>query len=111
MATDNDEVRIINAVKAAMASLPPRPKVEGVMLELDTDEAGDPAVFITMILADRTPDSDWVTSKLEPIAEQVREAVRGSGAGRYPYVRFARSADVPKAGGFDAEERVWRRVG
>jgi hypothetical protein len=107
----NETAQIAEALKALTDRFSADPRVEGTMIELDTDEAGDPSAVITVILAEDTSDNDWTSAKLEPIAEYIRSAVRVSGVSRYPYVRFAKWSDVPNLGGFGPDERVWKRVG
>lgn len=113
MAMNDESKRIQKAVETALSALSTAtpPRVEGALVELETDEAGDPAVVVTVILADDTEDADWVSAKLDPIAEAVRAAIRNSNVDRYPYVRFTKWADVPRVGGLDPDEQVWRRVG
>lgn len=111
MAKASETDRISKAVHDALGRISSPPQVKGALIEFETDEAGDPAVVVTVVLADETGDSDWVSSKLDPIAEAVRAAVAAIGADRYPYVRFAKWSDVPKIGGFGPDERVWKRVG
>jgi hypothetical protein len=106
----DDAKQIAEALKG-LTERPPPPHIQGTLIALETDEAGDPAAVITVFLADKTPDSDWVSSRLDPIADFVRNAVRESGVDRYPYVRFAKWSDAPKVDGFDADDALWRRVG
>ncbi len=98
---------LLAALKPIPDAVRPPPKVVGVMFELGDDEAGDPAAFITVLLDDGTPETDWVSAKLEPIADVVRKAVHERGVGRWPYVRFARVSD---AGGPDADAPAWRKI-
>lgn len=111
MAKVNDAEQIAKALDGLSGRLPGPPRVQGMFLELGVDEAGDPAAFVTVLLVDKTPDSDWVSAKLDPIASAVRTAVRASGVDRWPYVRFARWSDAPAVGSFDPNEHAWRRVG
>lgn len=103
--SETDEM--VAALKAIPNSVRPPPKVVGVMFELGQDEAGDPAAFITVLLDDDTPEKDWVSAKLDPIADTVRKAVHARGVERWPYVRFARRSD---AGGPAADSPAWRKI-
>lgn len=99
--------QILIAVKSALDAAKRPPTVVGQMIELGTDEANDPAVFITVLLKDDTPEGEWVSSNLDPIADAVRKAVSARGVDRWPYIRFARRSD---ASGPDGDDRAWKPV-
>lgn len=98
MSLPNESERIRTTLESVPASLPSHPKVVETRFELGTDEAGDPAVYVVVLLDDSTSDADWVSSKLEPIAQRVRAALHEAGIARWPYVRFARPSDYRAAG-------------
>lgn len=96
MASETDRIRSL--LKKLAPSLPRRPKIRDIRFELGADEAGDPAVFVTVLLDDSTRDEDWIAPKLDPIAQRIRDELHKEGAGRWPYVRFARPSDLKRAG-------------
>jgi hypothetical protein len=57
---------------------------------LESDQTGDPAVTVTVQLADETPDDDWTSENLDPIAVKIRRRIQAQGTGRWIYVRFTK---------------------
>ncbi len=74
------------------------PTVIGTRFELGSDQGGDPAVFVTVLLDEATKDEDWTSPKLDPSADRIRALLRGTGTARWPYVRFARPSDLKAVG-------------
>src|SRR5438477_7717973 len=107
MVAKSEMERVVEAIRGVVA---PKgsPRVAGHLIDAGVDEADDPAVFITVLLADETTSAEWISTKLDPIAEAVRAAVRGTGTVRWPYVSFARLSD---AGGTDVDRPEWTAAG
>ena len=94
-----DEARTIQeALQNVVQTTADVPRLEAFRLELGTDQAGDPAAFVTAILEERTPDEMWTSDHLDPIESRIRAAVEASGSDRWVYVRFARPSDLRAAG-------------
>ncbi len=55
---------------------------------LDTDSAGDPAVWIWVILQDATAESAAFPACTEPVRSTIAQALREAEIDRWPYVRF-----------------------
>ena len=94
--TETDQIRA--ALATVPTSFPGHPRVVETRFKLGSDEAGDPAVFVVVLLDENTSDADWTSPKLEPIAERFRAALDDAGIARWPYVRFARPSDYRAAG-------------
>lgn len=88
------ETQIIDGLlKADLLNLTGSPRVVDCEYSLGVDQADDPAVFITAYLDEATKDSEWVTARLQPIIDGVRQRFTDAGVDRYVYVRFARPSD------------------
>lgn len=98
MARASETDRIQATLDGLPRSSPPSPTIVGTDFELGTDQADDPAVFIVVFLDERTKDKDWISTKLDPIADTIRNALREAGVERWVYVRFARPSDLKAAG-------------
>jgi hypothetical protein len=78
--------------------LPSFPRTVGLHFDVGTDDAGDPAVYIVVLLDESTRDEDWTSDKLDPIADLIRGALRGAGVSRWPYVRYSKPSELRAAG-------------
>ena len=96
MAAEFDEIRRI--LETISGPQPSRPSVVGTRFELGIDQADDPAVYVTVLLDDKTKSKDWTSPKLDPIADRVKEAIRAGGIAHWPSVRFATPSDLKAAG-------------
>ena len=74
MATPMEDL-VNGALGTAKAAFPASPKVVDFRIRLGTDWVGDDAVFVWVILDDRTPKSKLHHANFKPIGEQVRVAV------------------------------------
>jgi hypothetical protein len=63
--------------------------IEDVRAQLDLDQTGDPAVFVTVVLAENTPESAWTSKHLDPISELLYTTLQDADLDRWIYVRFA----------------------
>lgn len=94
MAVPSDYDRVNAALKSASTSAPAGPKIVDTRLELGMDEAGDAAAFITVVLDESTRGDEWTSANLRPIADHIKNSLRDSGIGYWPYVRFAKPSDL-----------------
>ncbi len=94
----NEVEQIESALRAITHSMPAGPRVVDLRFDLGVDEAGDPAIFVVVLLDEGTKEKDWVSPRLDPIADRVREALRAAEVRRWPYVRFAKPSDLKTAG-------------
>ncbi len=94
----DEPARIQEAIDRARGQLPARPVVVDVRFELGDDSTGDPAVFVMTLLDEQTRDEEWTSENLDPIVDQLTEAVVGTGLDRLVYVRFARPSEASSNG-------------
>lgn len=90
--------RIRTVLDEVARSLPEWPKVVQVEFELGVDGAGDPAVYITVLLDESTRSEDWTSANLEPIEDRIQAALQEAGIERWPYVTFIRPSEWRAAG-------------
>lgn len=99
---NRDEERLIaetlNKFKDAINSGKSEPTVVRCDYELGTDQAEDPAVFVTVLLDDSWRDEDWTLERMLLLENQVRSTLWSAGVSRWAYVRFLRPKDVKAAG-------------
>jgi hypothetical protein len=89
---------IRTVLDSVQRSLPPIPRTVGMHFDVGTDEAGDPAVYVVVLLDEGTRDEDWTSEKLDPIAQTIRAALRAAGVSRWPYVRYSKPSELRAAG-------------
>lgn len=78
--------------------LPDRPKVLDIQFRRVLDSMGEPALYITVVLDDATPDEDRRWAMLKPIRDAVQDTIWNAGIDRYPYVSFATASELAEAG-------------
>src|SRR5438552_15823840 len=81
------------ALDTARPSFPATPRVVDVKHQVGTDATGDNAVRIWVILDDATPEAQLRHANFQPIADQIRGAIRkalreGPQFDLVPYVYF-----------------------
>jgi hypothetical protein len=68
------------------------PKVERVRFVVGPDSTGETAIFVWVVLSDRTPEAELRHVNFQGFADEVREtirvALRGYGITLFPFVRF-----------------------
>jgi hypothetical protein len=90
--------RIQSVLDSVQRSLPAFPRTVGLQFDVGTDTAGDPAVYVVVLLDESTREEDWTNENLEPIAQMIRHAIRSAGVGRWPYVRYSKPSELKAAG-------------
>jgi hypothetical protein len=81
------------SLEALAPRLPERPRIDHIESYAFTDQVGDPAIQIIVVMEDPvTWDTRW--DDLKPIKEAVVAAVRETGDERFPYVRFVNADEV-----------------
>jgi hypothetical protein len=68
--------------------LPARPVVERIEWYKANDQIGDPAFFITVVLAEGTSDDERHWQDLGPIERRLGDALSAAGYAEWPYFRF-----------------------
>jgi hypothetical protein len=69
---------------------------QSISLAEGTDHSGEAAYYVFLVYPDSTPDDQLAWSKVKPMVQWVRNAIRAATAEeRWPYVRVVREADVP----------------
>ena len=67
---------------------PAKPEVVDVRFEVGLDSTGDEAVFVWIILSDKTPKRDFARDRLSVLEGAVRSALTEKQVYAWPYVRF-----------------------
>ncbi|MBI1849459.1 MAG: hypothetical protein HYR85_03840 [Planctomycetes bacterium] len=67
--------------------LPKPNRVVDIRFKRDQEWTGEDAVWIWVILDDRTPEKERAYVKLMPIFDAIEKAVSASGLGLWPHVR------------------------
>jgi len=75
-------------------NLPEHPLVESIDVQEYVDSIGDPALRITVVLADRLQKRDYAWSELGPIQDEIFRALRAVGDTRFPYVSFVGASEL-----------------
>lgn len=91
------EERVQLALAKARHQFPPEPKVVGMEHELIIDSTGDDAVEILIKIDDATPEDQWMSAWLEPIAKTIREILRQEGIDLWPYIHFLTPSEEKEA--------------
>lgn len=86
--------KIERALRLSNFNLPPRPKVERIEWWETVDSVDDPAIDVTVVLADETRDDERHWVQLKPISDAIFAAVRKVGDERFPYIRFVTNAEL-----------------
>lgn len=89
--TEMERIRAV--LDEVVRQLPAWPKVVGVEFEEGVDGAGDPAVYITVLLDESTRSEDWTNPNFQPIIDAIRLGLQEAAINRWPYVGFARPSD------------------
>lgn len=92
-----DEIKAkIEEIMVEWNSAGKQPKLVGVhSVRVGTDSTGDPAVHVTMLLDDNTPDEYWASKHVSPLVERIRKVTESESAQRFTYVNFASPSDLP----------------
>jgi hypothetical protein len=93
--------RILKAQKAAterVKGLPSRrPMVKSIKLAPYTDAEGESALCVVVILEEGTRPSDRNYFKLDPIEEQIRQAIQTEDISLWPYFWFRTPSEQRQA--------------
>lgn len=73
--------------------LPPYPEVKVLDWYDYTDHAGDPALRITVVLADNPRDDEPRWRDLKPIHDQIAETLIANGIDLFPYFRYIKEKE------------------
>lgn len=64
------------------------PFVTEIRHALDTDAAGEPAIWVWVVLDDDTADSEEFFERSEVVRSRIVQSLREAQIARWPYVRF-----------------------
>ena len=73
-------------------SVPKMAEIEGVSVQLATDSAGDPSLFITFSLRPGSVVNDTFASSFVDYVAEIQSKILQSGVSRFPYTRLGRAA-------------------
>lgn len=75
-------------IDPATLDLPDSPRISRIEIQDGFDWAGEPALYIMVLLEDDTSPEDRTWLKVKPIDRAITNAVFESGDERYPHVRI-----------------------
>ncbi len=75
-------------IEAVLASIERPSYVTDIRFALDNDWAGEPAVWIWVIMEDAIADSEEILEHTDPVESTVVQALRDAKISRWPYLRF-----------------------
>ena len=95
------EEKIEKALQLASLKLPSRPKVVGIehefYEELSSSSSSSSeeyeALWVWVLLDERTPDRDRKWRLLEPIDREIRDALLAAGVRQFPYIDYVKPSE------------------
>jgi hypothetical protein len=87
-------------IETVLGAIDRPPFVTEIRHALDTDAAGEPAIWVWVVLEDDTADSAEFFERSEVVKSKIVQSLREAQIDRWPYVRFrgqSEQADLDRA--------------